>query len=211
MTFTNSHTALLYRALLYQYDIPLTCKRQFGSVSWQRWRGDTRSQESNHCPYDKWASRSTVRWVADKKNCLAGPTGACQMTVLKVAQHYYLFHLHANNDGMVSNTHQQIHTHTLDSILCSKWMFVYSWEKDLLCSTAPVAGFQYSEVDKWSAPLAWPAIWPLAVYERKRWRDGERERERERHERSEEVRSNRGVEDEQGNAQRMICNMTTFY
>lgn len=65
-----------------------------------------------------------------------------------------------------------------------------------MCSTAPVAGFQYSEVDKWSALLGLACNLTTRLFmgkrEGERGRVGERERERESEEEIREVRKVRG-------------------
>lgn len=50
------------------------------------------------------------------------------------------------------------HTHTLRKAPLQKAKSCVFKEKDLLCITALVAGFQHSEVDKWCTSLGWPAL-----------------------------------------------------
>lgn len=66
-----------------------------------------------------------------------------------------------------------IHTPQIALLSCYS-RCVYSYEKDLLCSTAPVASFQYSERDKWSSLWGWPAILTLRRVRRERkWWKGD--------------------------------------
>lgn len=72
--------------------------------------------------------------------------------VLKVVLDQCLCHLHSNDD-----THPHTQTHSLVQVK----VHMHSEGKDLMYFSAPVAGFQCSDVDKWAALLGRPAVWQL--------------------------------------------------